>query len=105
MKITPPLAVFVAIALTCLPARAADPANGRRLSERWCASCHLVSADQRQASTDAPAFSSIGRGPDFDPGRLALFLLDPHPKMPAMALTRSDATDIAAYIKTLAGSN
>jgi hypothetical protein len=32
---------------------------------------------------------------------LAFFLLDPHPKMPNLQLTRSEASDIAAYISTL----
>ena len=31
--------------------------------------------------------------------RLANFLLDPHPKMPNMSLTRTEAADIAAYIR------
>jgi mono/diheme cytochrome c family protein len=84
------------------PAHAADPANGKRVAERWCASCHLVSPDQRQASADAPAFAVIGRQPDFDAGRLALFLLAPHPPMPNMALTRDEAAEIAAYIRSLA---
>lgn len=37
----------------------------------------------------------------FDAAKLAFFLLDPHPKMPNMQLTRSEAADIAAYISTL----
>jgi hypothetical protein len=28
-------------------------------------------------------------------------LLDPHPKMPDMALSRAEAADLAAYIATL----
>jgi hypothetical protein len=34
--------------------------------------------------------------------RLAFFLLDPHPKMPNMSLTRIEASDLAAYIASLA---
>jgi hypothetical protein len=30
---------------------------------------------------------------------LAYFLLTPHPRMPDMGLTRSEAADLAAYIK------
>jgi mono/diheme cytochrome c family protein len=105
MKSSPQVAVLIAMVLTCVTAHAADPANGKRLSERWCASCHIVSPDQRQASVDAPAFSRIGREPNFNSSRLALFLLEPHPKMPNMSLTRTEAADIAEYIKSLAGSN
>jgi hypothetical protein len=32
-------------------------------------------------------------------------LLEPHPKMPNMSLTRTEAADIAEYINSLAGSN
>ena len=31
-------------------------------------------------------------------GKLALFLLEPHPKMPNMNLSRNEANDLAAYI-------
>jgi len=80
---------------------AADPDNGERLAQRWCASCHVVTTQQRQASADAPPFATIARMPDFNTEKLAFFLLDPHPKMPNMALTRQEAADIAAYIAKL----
>ena len=105
MKRTMILIALMATAFNGFPAAAADPASGTRVSERWCASCHVVSSDQRQAGAAAPTFSSIGRRPGFDPGRLAWFLLDPHPIMPNMSLTRTEAADIAAYIETLARSN
>jgi hypothetical protein len=37
----------------------------------------------------------------YDAGQVAMFLLDPHPKMPNMSLTRIEAGDLAAYIATL----
>jgi hypothetical protein len=40
--------------------------------------------------------------PGFDRDKVAFFLLDPHPKMPDMALTRSEAADLADYIASLA---
>jgi hypothetical protein len=48
-----------------------------------------------------PPFATIAQSPNFDPKRLAYFLLEPHPKMPQMALSRSAADDIAAYIQSL----
>ena len=83
------------------PALAADADNGGRLAQRWCASCHIVAPDQQQASADAPPFAGIARTPGFNAQRVAFFLLEPHPKMPAMALSRRDAEDLAAYIGTL----
>jgi mono/diheme cytochrome c family protein len=93
--------LMVACALAITPAFAADPDNGSRLAHRWCAACHVVSATQHQSTTDqAPTFASIAKIPDFDAAKVALFLLDPHPKMPDMGLSRSEAADLAAYIAT-----
>src|SRR5262245_19898753 len=97
------LALLVAASgLMPLPCIAADIAQGQQLAQRWCRSCHLVAADQRQAAADAPPFSAVARKPDFDVNRLALFLLNPYPRMPNMSLTRSEAIDIASYIGSLA---
>jgi mono/diheme cytochrome c family protein len=79
----------------------ADPENGERLARRWCASCHLVAPDQKGASADVLPFATIARMPGFTVEKLAFFLLEPHPKMPNMALTRREATDIAEYIVKL----
>jgi mono/diheme cytochrome c family protein len=79
----------------------ADPSHGARLARQWCASCHVVAPDQRGTVAEAPPFATIARKPHFDTAQLALFLLDPHPKMPDMALTRVEAADLAAYIASL----
>jgi mono/diheme cytochrome c family protein len=85
-----------------LEVRATDADNGQRLARRWCESCHVVAPNQRRPATDAaPPFATIARKPDFDAAKIALFLLDPHPKMPDMGLTRAEAADLAAYIATL----
>jgi mono/diheme cytochrome c family protein len=83
------------------PCYPADAAHGLDLAKRWCATCHLVSPEQQRASADVPPFATIAKSSNFDPKRLAYFLLEPHPKMPQMALSRSAADDIAAYIETL----
>ena len=94
--------LIVGAALAVTPAFAADANNGERLAQRWCAACHVVSATQRQTTTDqAPPFATIAKTPGFDAGKVALFLLDPHPKMPDMGLSRRAAADLAAYIATL----
>jgi mono/diheme cytochrome c family protein len=79
-------------------ASAADAANGKILAQRWCAACHVVASDQQSANGEAAPFSAIGKTPDLDPAKLALFLLLPHPKMPDMNISRAEAADIAAYI-------
>jgi mono/diheme cytochrome c family protein len=80
----------------------ADPQNGERLAHRWCEACHVVSSGQSGLATDqAPPFAAIARLPGFDAAKIALFLLNPHPKMPDMSLSRTEAADLAAYIATL----
>jgi mono/diheme cytochrome c family protein len=84
------------------PAFGADADNGRRLAHRWCEACHVVSATQRRTASDqAPTFSAVARRPGLDAAKIALFLLEPHPKMPDMALSRTEAADLAAYIASL----
>jgi mono/diheme cytochrome c family protein len=90
-------AVFVATS-----ALGADAENGRRLAQRWCEACHVVTPTQRGAATDqAPPFATIAKTPGLDAAKIALFLLAPHPKMPDMALSRLEAADLAAYIASL----
>lgn len=86
---------------TASPAYTADAQHGLALAKRWCASCHVVAADQKTANADAPPFATIARSPNFNARTLAYFLLDPHPKMPDLGLSRNAANDIAAYIETL----
>ena len=81
------------------PALAADPSIGERLATRWCAACHVVANNQREANADAPPFEEIAKR--FSEPGLTTFLLDPHAKMPNMNLTRFEAGDIAAYVAQL----
>ncbi|MBV9833456.1 MAG: cytochrome c [Alphaproteobacteria bacterium] len=92
---------LAAIALTCGTALAGDPVNGEKLARRWCAGCHVVSLKQTGTVTEATPFPVIARRPDFSERTIAYFLLDPHPKMPDMSLTRAEAADLAAHIATM----
>jgi len=90
----------ITVQLLSYSAFAADPNHGEAVVKRWCAECHMVAPGQK-ATTEAPPFSGIAKRPDFDAAKVAFFLLDPHPKMPNMQLTRPEVADIAAYIGTL----
>lgn len=103
LRISPRNLILVASlvsGLAATPCFAADPDQGETLAKRWCTGCHLVAADQKAATTDAPPFATIARRPNFDPAKIEFFLRDPHPKMPNMTLGRGEAADIAAYIAT-----
>jgi cytochrome c len=78
-----------------------DAAVGRAIAEQWCAECHMVSPDQPQALADVPTFMEIARAADDDIAVLGGFLIDPHPPMPEMSLTRQEIRDVLAYFATL----
>jgi len=88
----------IAAMIAAFPAIAADAGNGKKLAERWCQSCHAIAANQPMAVTEAPPFATIARKPGFDEAKVATFLLDPHPKMPDIGLSRDAAADLAAFI-------
>ncbi|MFG1264294.1 c-type cytochrome [Xanthobacter aminoxidans] len=92
--------------LAAAPARAADAVAGRSLAERWCASCHVVGTAPQSAASDAPTFAAIAARDGDVSGApsgswLAFRLLKPHPQMPQVSLTRTEAADLAAYFATL----
>ncbi len=101
-----PRALVAALALALSPALpaaalAADASQGETLAKRWCASCHIVGPDQTRGADSVPTFASIAKQPGFSAGKIAKFLMDPHPKMPDMQLDRSEAADLGAYIASL----
>ena len=76
----------------------ANPEKGSDLAQRWCVSCHVVSKNQTKGLDGVPSFAFIAQRPDLNVDKLAFFLLDPHPVMPNMTLSRDNARDLAAYI-------
>jgi mono/diheme cytochrome c family protein len=97
-----PFAFVLTTALSSTAAVAADASHGEQLARRWCAACHIVAADQTRGADNVPAFSSIAKMPGFSAENISQFLMDPHPKMPDMQLTRDEAKDLGAYIASLA---
>ena len=96
-----PVLAAMALTLSLQSSIAADVAQGRQLALRWCAACHAVGPDVSRATDTPPAFTSLAQRPDFDQNRLAFFLLNPHPVMPNMSLSRSETADLAAYVASL----
>jgi hypothetical protein len=67
----------VLAAVITQPVLAADASNGERLAMRWCAACHVVANDQREANTDAPPFEAFAKRPNFSEFGLMTFLINP----------------------------
>lgn len=96
--------VFISLAasaaLFAAPVFAGDAQKGAVIAKRWCASCHVVSSEQTTAVADAPSFLDIAkRRPDKK--HIGNFLIDPHPPMPDMHLSRREIDDITSYIRSL----
>ena len=93
------LSVLLALVAATPAFAAGDIAQGKKIAQRWCATCHVVSPEQTRASTDVPTFCDIAQRKSGE--QLRIFLIDPHPKMPDMSLTRQEIADIVAYIESL----
>ncbi len=61
-----------------------------------------MAADQTRGADNVPAFATIAKIQGFNAESIAQFLMDPHPKMPDMQLSRDEARDLGAYIASLA---
>lgn len=79
-------------------------ARGETLSRRWCAECHVVTADQTRASSDAPSFFALTGETARTPEALAAYLALPdtvHSRMPDLHLSRAEIAEIVAYVASL----
>ncbi|MEG6509841.1 c-type cytochrome [Methyloligella sp. 2.7D] len=95
-------AVLLVPAASALAADSIKAKQGKEIAERWCSSCHLVSTDQKQAgAVGTPSFMAIAAKYDGAVDVLQGFLIEPHPPMPDMALTRREIQDLIAYIASL----
>jgi mono/diheme cytochrome c family protein len=83
--------------VTSLP----DPARGKQLAERLCATCHLVDASQEQANADVPSFHEIAGKTGQTAGAIMAHIVLPKHPMPTIPLTKSELADLAAYIMNL----
>jgi mono/diheme cytochrome c family protein len=87
--------------LAALPAYAAGNADaGRQLVTRSCISCHAQEAST-VATDGAPPLSFITKDNRDRPAWVRGWLMDPHPPMPGIMLSRQQIDDIIAYLNSL----
>ena len=87
------------------PAIAAQSGNageGRQLVERSCSSCHATGTTVTVVD-GAPPLSFIAKDNKARPAWIRGWLMDPHPPMPGIMLSRKQIDDIIAYLNTLPG--
>ena len=94
------LALAALLAGCAVPAIAADANAGRDLVLRSCTSCHATATTVR-ATDGAPPLSFIAKDNKERPAWIRGWLMDPHPPMPNITLSRAQIDNIIAYLSTL----
>jgi cytochrome c len=73
---------------------------GRMLVTNSCTACHAPNATT--AATDgAPPLSFLAKDNKANPRWVRGWLMDPHPPMPGIMLSRKQIDDVIAYLSTL----
>ena len=80
-----------------------NPQTGHDFAIGTCTPCHVVSPDQKSPVrfADAPDFRAIANAPGTTAIGLNIWLTNPHPTMPKLALYPQEAADVIAYILSL----
>ena len=103
------LTAAVLTAFTALAASAQTPLTtaerieqGRERAKQWCAHCHVVEpGSEAVAQSDVPSFQGIAARPDQTVEKVQNGILNPHPPMPDLQLSRDDLRDLSLYIMSL----
>jgi mono/diheme cytochrome c family protein len=80
--------------------KAEEAAEGLKLADQWCASCHAI-APGRAGTESAPPFDSIVRERGRSDEWIATWLSTPHEMMPDLTLTRAEIAALVAYFDSL----
>lgn len=98
-------ALSVALLLAAVPGypAALPPGNaeaGKQLVLNSCTACHAP-MEPAHATDGAPPLSFLAHDNKADPRWVRAWLMDPHPPMPGIMLSRQQVADVMAYLSTL----
>ncbi len=74
---------------------------GRVAAERWCAECHVISAEDTKALVGTPSFFALAEDSSRTDDYLRAAITSPHPPMPNPDLPARTVDDLIAYIRSL----
>lgn len=97
------LGLVTVFLLSTAPVMAAVSGNveaGRRLVMQSCSSCHATGSTAT-ATDGAPPLSFVAKDNKQRPAWIRGWLMDPHPPMPGIMLSRQQIEDIIVYLNTL----
>jgi len=77
-----------------------NPEDGRKLVMNSCSSCHATDAS-RVTTDGVPPLSFVARDNKTNPAWIRGWLMNPHPPMPGIMLSRQQIEDVIAYLNTL----
>jgi mono/diheme cytochrome c family protein len=101
MRITMLIALTAMIGhATVAYAASGNAEAGRQLVMRSCSSCHATES-AKTATDNAPPFSAVAKSNKENPAWIRGWLMQPHPPMPNISLSRQQIDDIIAYLGTL----
>jgi cytochrome c len=86
--------------IPAIAATAGDAKEGQLLVERSCSSCHATEVTTTVAD-GAPPLSFIAKDNKARPAWIRGWLMDPHPPMPGIMLSRQQIDNIIAYLNAL----
>jgi mono/diheme cytochrome c family protein len=94
----------VIAAWTASAAERGNAEAGHELVNRSCVACHAPSGVSR-GSDAAPPLSFLARDNKYRGAFVRGWLMNPHPPMPGIPLSRQQIADIVAYLETLPVTN
>ena len=80
---------------------AGNVAEGRRLAERYCRTCHVLTERNQAGWTDAPAFPVIAARGGMSAARIEALLQTSPLHMLNMPRSPTEAADLAAFVMSL----
>jgi cytochrome c len=92
--------LLIASTLPALAAQAGNAQQGQQLVERSCSSCHATDVSAT-VGDGAPPLSYIAKDNKARPAWIRGWLMDPHPPMPGIMLSRQQVENIIAYLNSL----
>jgi cytochrome c len=97
------LAGAILMAQCAARAQAADVAQGKVLAKALCSNCHIVGPGEasKEVSADVPSFMAVAAKPGQSVDKIRGFILNPHPQMPKVQLTKPELDAVSAYILSL----
>ena len=76
-------------------------AEGHRLAQAWCETCHIIGPHVLELQAEPPSFQMVANQPGITALALKVFLRTSHQEMPNIVIAPDQAEALANYILSL----